>query len=178
MTGMYNVLERLREIDNGCEVPPLTDWERGIHEAGLISMLKDVHDEIDRETFAAYGWEDLGDALVGKPGATTPSPHKSNAQKVAEEKLLSRLVVLNAERRDEEKRGLVRWLRPDYQTTALGHKVPAPAPGEQFEADLGIVHAAGKSKWTRDGLDQIRIVPGTFSAAPHRRRSLQKSPPA
>ena len=31
--------------------------ERGIHEAGLISMLKDVHDEIDRETFAAYaGW--------------------------------------------------------------------------------------------------------------------------
>src|SRR5690625_2965816 len=62
------------------------------------------------------GWEDLAPALVGKPGATLPSPHKSPEQERAEEELLARLVALNQERAAEEKRGQVRWLRPDYQT--------------------------------------------------------------
>ena len=65
MTGIYNALERLREIENGCDVPPLTAAERDVHEAGLISVLKEIHDEIDRETLKAYGWADLIPALVG-----------------------------------------------------------------------------------------------------------------
>jgi hypothetical protein len=36
MTGLYNALERLREIDNGCAVPPLTDAERDVHRAGEV----------------------------------------------------------------------------------------------------------------------------------------------
>lgn len=166
MTGMYNVLERLRELENGCEVPPLSDAERDIHEAGLISVLKDIHDEIDRATFAAYGWEDLGERLVGKPGATMPSPHKSEDQEAAEEELLTRLVALNLERQEEEKRGLVRWLRPDYQIPKLGHKLPKPADGEQIEADVSILPEADKPKWPSDGLDQIRIVRDVLTRAP------------
>ena len=166
MTGMYNVLERLRELENGCEVPPLSDAERDIHEAGLISVLKDIHDEIDRATFAAYGWEDLGERLVGKPGATTPSPHKSEDQESAGEELLSRLVALNLERQAEEKRGLVRWLRPDYQIPKLGHKVPKPAESEQIEAELSLLPKADKPKWPADGLDQIRVVRDVLSRAP------------
>ena len=157
MTGIYNALERLREIENGCDVPPLTAAERDVHEAGLISVLKEIHDEIDRETLKAYGWADLIPALVGKPGATMPSPHKKPEQEQAEEELLTRLVALNQERSDEEKRGLVRWLRPEYQIPKLGAK--APLTEQQIEADLDQVGAiAAKTKWPNDGLEQIRII--------------------
>ena len=54
-------------------------------------------------------------ALVGKPGGTTPNRNVSPEQAEAEEELLARLVALNAERAEEERRGLVRWLRPEYQ---------------------------------------------------------------
>ncbi len=158
MTAMYNVLERLRELDNGCDVPPLTDTERDIHEAELISVLKDIHDEIDRATFEAYGWDDLAEALVGRPGATMPSPHKSKQQEEAEEELLTRLVALNLERKEEEKRGQVRWLRPDYQIPKLGHKVPQADLGKALDMDINVIAAADKPKWPKDGLDQIRIV--------------------
>jgi len=157
MTGMYNVLERLRELENGYDVPPLNDKERDIHDAGLISILKEIHDDIDRLTFEAYGWGDLADRLVGKPGATTPSPYKSEDQQAAEEDLLTRLVALNVERQREENRGLVRWLRPDYQIPKLGSKVAKPAEAEQVEAEI-VLPGAEKPKWPSEGLDQIRVV--------------------
>jgi hypothetical protein len=45
--------------------------------------------------------------------------------------LLKRLVTLNHTRAEEEKRGLIRWLRPDYQNPG---STPTP---EQKEIDLG-----------------------------------------
>jgi hypothetical protein len=58
LTGMYNVLEALRE---GRE---LTAKEKVIHSQGLVSVLKDLHDELDAAVLQAYGLE---------PGrATTP----------------------------------------------------------------------------------------------------------
>lgn len=157
MTGLYNVLERLRELENGCDVEPLSDKERDIYEAGLIGILKELHDDIDRAVFEAYGWQDLIPQLVGKPGATTPSPHKSDDQEAAEEELLTRLVALNQERAAEEARGHVRWLRPDYQIPKLGHKVKTPK-GEQMEADVAVVAIAGKPTWPKDEMEQIRLV--------------------
>ncbi|MBP7468030.1 MAG: class I SAM-dependent DNA methyltransferase, partial [Thauera sp.] len=109
LTGMYNVLEKLRAGDT------LTPKERTIHEQGLVSVLRELHDALDTAVFEAYGWSDLAAQLVGKPGATTPLPDKPEAQAAAEEELLRRLVELNAARAAEEARGLVRWLRPDYQ---------------------------------------------------------------
>ena len=47
---------------------PLSAKEKDIHEAGLVSVLKEIHDDIDRAVFKAYGWGDLIPALVGKPG--------------------------------------------------------------------------------------------------------------
>jgi hypothetical protein len=157
MTGLYNVLERLRELEIGASVEPLSAVEKDIHEAGLVSVLKEIHDEIDRAVFEAYGFDDLGRELVGRPGATTPSMHKSAAQEAAEEELLTRLVALNLERHAEEKRGLVRWLRPDFQIPKLGHKVASPQ-GEQLFADLDVIAGTDKPKWPSDGLEQIRIV--------------------
>lgn len=154
MTGLYNALERLRELDAGIGAP-LTPVERDVYDAGQIAILKELHDDIDRETFAAYGWSDLGERLVGKPGGTTPSLHKSEDQEAAEEELLVRLVALNQQRAVEEAQGLVRWLRPEFQQPRLAAKVKGAT---QVEADLGEMVVVEEAKWPSDGLDQIRSV--------------------
>ena len=87
ITGMYNVLEKLRSGE------ALTAKDQKIHEQGLVSVLKQIHDDLDAAVFDAYGWpRDLTD-----------------------EQILEGLVALNAERAAEERRGLVRWLRPAFQ---------------------------------------------------------------
>ena len=159
MTSLYNVLERMRELENKCHVPPLSARERDIHDAGLVAVLKEIHDDIDRAVFEVYGWSDLIPALVGKPGATTPSVHKSPAQEEAEEELLSRLVALNRKRAAEERRGIVRWLRPEYQIPKLSDKAKRPKEGEQVEAKLVLpAPEDGKPAWPKDELGRIRIV--------------------
>ena len=167
MTVLYNVLERGRELENDCDVPCLTAKEKDIHEAGLVSVLKDIHDDIDRAVFEAYGWADLSPALVGKPGATMPSSHKTPEQEEAEEELLTRLVALNLERAAEERRGTVHWLRPDYQKPRLGHKVKTPEDVEQVEAQLIVpAPADGKPTWPKDEMDRIRVVREMLGRAP------------
>ena len=157
----------MRELENGRDVPPLTAKEKAIHEAGLVSVLKDIHDDIDRAVLEAYGWADLIPALVGRPGATVPSPHKTPEQEEAEEELLTRLVALNRERAEEEGRGIVRWLRPDYQIPKLGHKVKVPEAAEQLEAQLVVPASAdGKPAWPRDEMERIRVVRDMLSHAP------------
>ncbi|WP_297579349.1 DNA methyltransferase [Devosia sp.] len=175
MTGLYNVLERVRELDwkagpgrhgeSAAQIEPLTDKERDIYDAGHIAILKDIHDEIDTLVFAAYGWSDLTPRLVGRPGATTPSPYKTDDQLEAEEELLTRLVALNQERAAEEARGLVRWLRPDYQEPKLGHKVARP-DGVQQEADLAILPVSDKPKWPASDTEQINILVDLLRKAP------------
>ena len=76
-----------------CSGETLTDKVKTIHERGLVSVLKQIHDELDAAVFDAYGW----------PVTLT------------DEEILERLVALNAERAAEEARGLIRWLRPDFQ---------------------------------------------------------------
>src|SRR6185437_16090666 len=53
LTGMYNVLEKLRAGEK------LTEKERIIHEHGLVSVLRQLHDELDAAVLEAYGWSDL-----------------------------------------------------------------------------------------------------------------------
>ena len=167
MTALYNVLERVRELENGFRVRQFSEAERDIYEAGLVEVLKAIHDDIDRAVFDAYGWGDLIPALVGKPGATVPSPHKTPEQEEAEEDLLARMVALNLERAQEEQRGIVHWLRPDYQIPKLGHKVKAPEDVEQLEAQLVVpAPADGKLAWPRDEMDRIRIVRDMLNRAP------------
>ena len=101
LTGMYNVLEKLKTGE------ALNAKEKVIHEHGLVSVLKTLHDELDAAVLAAYGWGDLAPLLADA------------AQKeAASETLLVRLVALNAERAAEEAKGQIRWLRPEYQHPA------------------------------------------------------------
>ncbi len=126
-------------------------------EPDLVSLLRELHDDLDRAVFDAYGWNDLADRLVGRPGATTPLPDKPADQAEAEEELLSRLVALNAERAAEEAQGHIRWLRPDYQaleatqTTATLEAKPeaaAETPNRTCKkAHLAQIHARpGRSR--------------------------------
>ena len=106
MTGLYNVLEKLR---GGAE---FDKDDRVIHEQGLVSVLREIHDELDAAVLDAYGW-----------------PADLNT-----EDILYRLVALNEERQAEERRGVIRWLRPEFQDrlqlgqTGLGIDMEEAAP--------------------------------------------------
>jgi hypothetical protein len=104
LTGMYNVLAKLRSGE------PLSAKEKIIHEQGLCSVLKDLHDRLDAAVAAAYGWP----------------------LELPDDELLARLVALNAERAAEEARGVIRWLRPDYQQRAV--KPGKRSPGSKVSA--------------------------------------------
>ena len=118
LTGLYNVLEKIRAGEK------LTDKEKAIHDTGLVSVLKLLHDDLDAAVFAAYGW----------PATLTDA------------EILERLVALNAERAAEEKRGVIHWLRPDYQAR---NQKPAAS---QKEMDL----PAGKTKARKTPQPAIR----------------------
>ncbi len=123
LTDMYNVLEKLRAGE------PLSKAEKVTHEQGLISVLRQLHDDLDAAVFDAYGWP------------TT----------LTDEEILSRLVALNAERAAEEARGLVRWLRPEYQAPRAG-AVAAEGAEVSEEAEIVVAqHAAALRAWP-DGL--------------------------
>lgn len=94
LTGIYNVLEKLKRGE------PLSAKEKTIHEQGLVSVLKSLHEELDAAVLEAYGWGDL---------AVQPVEPR------VDETILERLVALNAERAKEEAAGTVRWLRPEFQ---------------------------------------------------------------
>ena len=132
LTQMYNVLERLREIETSGTGEVLEAHEREIYDQGQIGLLKDLHDQIDAATAEAYGWPiDLSD-----------------------EEILERLVALNRERHLEEIGGNVRWLRPEYQNPS--GEAAAARTGE-LSVDQGQV-AAGKHPWPKDLPQQMAMV--------------------
>lgn len=111
LTELCDVLSTLRRGE------PLTAKEKVIHDDGLVTLLKQLHDEIDLAVLEAYGWSDLaGPGLAFADLIARGGPEAE----ALEQELLTRLVALNHERAAEEKRGLIRWLRPEYQN-------PAPA---------------------------------------------------
>lgn len=168
LTGMYNVLEKMRSEE------PLTAKEKTIHEQGLVSVLRELHDELDNAVFAAYGWDDLAATLVGKPGATTPLPDKPEAQAEAEEELLRRLVELNTQRSVEEARGHIRWLRPEYQNPTPDTPLPSPLPqGERAQIEAVAASdiqpaatASGKLTWPKQMREQVAAVRDALAQGP------------
>ena len=110
ITGMYNLLANLRSR----EVFTVKDREQ--HEAAQTEILLQLHDELDEAVAEAYSWPvDLPEAEI-----------------------LERLVVLNRERATEEARGLVRWLRPDYQARAAGAAPEPETPRLVAEPEPGV----------------------------------------
>jgi len=132
LTGIYNVLEKLRAGE------PLSAKDKAIHEQGLVSVLKQLHDEIDAAVLDAYGWSDLSVVAPAQAGAQPNHWIPACAgMTLNTDTLLERLVALNAERRREEAAGSVRWLRPEFQNPRSPDAVaPATESGEfaEFQA--------------------------------------------
>jgi hypothetical protein len=147
MTGMYNVLEKLRAGET------LTAKDKVIHEQGLVSVLKQLHDELDVAVCEAYGWP------VGLPDA----------------EILTRLVALNAARAAEEAAGTIRWLRPEYQEDRF--QVPGVRCQEQTQ--LGIQDhqpsvitqspstvSPARMPWPKALPEQMRVLRDVLAAEP------------
>jgi hypothetical protein len=100
MTEIYNLKDRQRLG----QLKDLMEVERA--SAARVGIIARLHEQIDAEVAAAYGW----------PADLPPA------------EIVARLVALNAERAAEEKAGTVRWLRPEYQIPRFGAK-PAPKRG-------------------------------------------------
>jgi len=167
LTGMYNVLEKLKTSE------ALNAKEKVIHEHGLVAVLKTLHDELDRAARDAYGWSDLapllevvnGSAARGAGG--TPAP-RDDCKRALDDALLERLVGLNAERTAEEQRGLIRWLRPEFQIPASSQ--PQTQPAEQLEIDTGqevavATKPGARRPWPATLPAQVKAVAEVLTAA-------------
>jgi cell wall-associated NlpC family hydrolase len=94
--------------------------------------------DLDAAVFDAYGWpRDLTD-----------------------EQILQKLVALNAERAAEEQRGIVRWLRPDFQnpTGARGATQVTITEPEAAEEEQPNLAPAETKPWPKKIPDQIAAV--------------------
>ena len=89
--------------------------ERDIHDRGLVTKIAQHHDAIDALVSEAYGWGAEWDAGT-----------------LSDEEILTRLVALNWVRAAEEARGLIRYLRPDYQDA--GYRAPVDGTLDLGEA--------------------------------------------
>ena len=142
LTGIYNVLEELRA---GVAPDALNAPERRIFDDGLVLILREYHDRLDALVAEAYGWP----------------------VELSDEEILVNLVALNKERATEERRGLVRWLRSDYQIPRFG------SPKEKAELDLvggavaieAAVPAGPKPSFPSDDVAQTAAVMSALAAA-------------
>ncbi len=174
LTGLYNVLEKIRAGEK------LTDKEKVIHDAGLVSVLKQLHDDLDAAVFAAYGWDDLwtyrqearsGSIYDFKAGVVmqldaTPEELHDAIAKFEQEldgEILRRLVALNATRAAEEKCGVIHWLRPDYQTklnpgVTLPAELPFSLDKKSKKAKATAQKPKGKESWPKKMAERVQVV--------------------
>ena len=139
LTKLYNVLEALREGRT------LTPQERDIHDRGLVTLIRQHHDAIDEGVADAYGWGD-----------------EHRAGTLDEETILTRLVALNKERAAEEARGLVRYLRPEFQDP--GYRAPVAGTLDLGEAAVAAV--SNVIAWPATLPEQVGAVQSILAAAP------------
>ncbi|MGE0607503.1 MAG: DNA methyltransferase [Pirellulales bacterium] len=143
LTDMYNVLEKLRAGEE------LTDKDKVIHDQGLVSVLRQIHDDLDAAVFEAYGWPPT----------------------LADEEILQRLVELNAERAAEEARGIVRWLRPDFQQqsdskTQRGLDLAGRAEPAEPAAATPSAKKSGKLPWPAEQAQRTKAIQAALAASP------------
>ncbi len=141
LTGLYNILEKLRSGTNPADLAPP---DRRIFDDGLVLILKEHHDRLDAEVAAAYGLPaDLPD-----------------------QDILSHLVALNHARAAEEAKGQIRWLRPDYQIPRFG----TPTDKSQLALTGGNMHdlpaaAGSKPSFPTEGVAQTAAIMAALAFA-------------
>ncbi len=133
---MYNLLEKLRAGE------PFTDKDRNYNNKALVSTLKQIHDDLDLAVLDAYGW-----------------PHD-----ITDEQILENLVALNAERAEEERNGLIRWLRPEYQ--APEETQPQQVTLEVLPTEEPIIEPVEQQKWPTKPKEQLAAIRDLLRTTP------------
>ena len=114
---------------------------------------------------------------------------------LTDEQILERLVALNAERVAEEARGLIRWLRPEFQNPASGQRERPESAAVQQElvlpeeqesgaakgktkAKKSTNGAAGKLPWPteKERAERTKAIQGALAAAPLPLKNRATSP--
>ena len=148
LTGLYNVLTALREGR------ALTAKDKTIHTQGVVSVLRELHDELDAAVLSAYGLA---------PAASTDD-------------ILGHLVQLNTQRAAEEAKGRVRWLRPDFQNPQNPLSKPELLAHEQkalegdFDTEKSLLKAqqakpAQQTPWPPTLPEQVRVIAEALAAS-------------
>jgi hypothetical protein len=140
MTAMYNVIDKLR---SGAT---LTKTEQEVHRLAACGVLRDLHHDLDLLVAESYGW-------------SWPEPPAL---------IIERLVALHDARIDEEARGVVRWLRPDYQRPRFGSAVKGDAEVDMSDAapSASAPSVASTVPWPGDAIGQITVLRGMAAVTP------------
>lgn len=133
ISAMYGVLAKLRVGEQ------LSDVEQAIKSKAMLLTLRELHERLDREVLAAYGW-----------------PHELDGQA-----LLGRLVQLNLERVAEEQAGRVRYLRPE-----LGTDDTLPESQQRLVVDATVTSEARRARppWPPTLAQQVTAITRTLAA--------------
>jgi very-short-patch-repair endonuclease len=83
---------------------------------------------------------------------------KSMNDKSLDEIILERLVALNAERAAEERNGLIRWLRPEYQAPDQAKPTQTTLEGVGLEEEAAIVAPVEQQKWPTQPKAQLAAI--------------------
>jgi hypothetical protein len=126
LTDIYNVLEKLRAGET------LTEKERKTNDDGLVAVLRQLHDDLDVAVFDAYGW----------PAS------------LADQEILERLTALNRKMAQEEKEGVIRWLRPEFQNP-YGEKTAYQMAINLVQEDMPLPE---KAPLPKDHTEQLQAV--------------------
>lgn len=135
-TGMYNVITKLRAHEE------MSAKEQDIFVAGACGVLRDLHDQLDALVAEAYGW-------------SWPEPPAL---------VLERLVALHDARVDDERRGVVRWLRPEFQVPKFGQRTRVK-PGE-IAFETAPTEPVGRKEWPKTVIEQIAALKALTDAGP------------
>jgi len=149
LTRLYNALEahRAGRVPEQCRPDSMTPVEAQDYTAASVVVLAEHHAAVDRLTLAAYGWKDL---------EAVPAAER-------EQILLARLVALNTERRLEEARSEIRWLRARYQAP----RSRARATGvDDLQSDVeDLLSPALRISWPRQARPQLLLIRGALAEA-------------
>lgn len=139
-TDLYNVLEKLRAGT------PLNAKEQLTHEHGLVTVLRQLHDDLDAAVASAY--------------ALPPT--------ASVEAILTHLCALNAQRAAEERTGTIRYLRPTFQNpTSTATQTTLAGDGmDGTDATHGTAPAKATAKlaWPKTLAEQAQAVRAALTA--------------
>ncbi len=139
LTDIYNVLEKVRAGE------PLTTKDKALHDAALVSTLKQLHDDLDAAVADAYGW---------------PCP-------LPDAEILEKVVVLNTARAAEEAKGHIRWLRPDYQKPLFAGTKQSALALEDGDSKSPAPKAGRKTKpaWPKTIAERAKAIESALATA-------------